>query len=246
MAITANAWVSASGAATITFWSSVGWTNPAWSLQGNPNEFPSASYISLYKLWQQSGDGVINGNHLTIVIAECPEGFFLVRTEHGDKLFNLSDGMITFGAGLAGTNSANVLTEASNRYSVRKKAFIFFGGDLKPFQGRSSAQLQKDGVIHAVLGGNAVDWISDAQTAKGSWAIPAMLFTDFFWHINPSGPTEYNLVFKESKRSGTGPVRSYPVTLDKSQIYSPLGTTAFPVKSSNYFKVSLTQGLIVQ
>lgn len=249
MAFTADAWVGSNGSATITLWNSDGWTNGSWRISGSVNNFfPDESYTRLYSLWKQSGVGVINGDSLTIFIETVPEGLFSLETERGTKNFVLSEGEISFGAALVGANNIRLDTyEGVDRYLDNpKKTLIYFGGDLEPFRGRLSAQLQIDGKLHATVAGNAVDYITGELASDGEWHIPAAAFMDFYWVTTPSKPTVYDFVFKEEKRNGDGVIMSFKVEMDLNRIYSPLATKAYPVSTKDWFFISLSQGLEVR
>ena len=245
MAITADAWVDQNGRATIAIWSSEGWTNGNWNLTGSAGEFPSSSYVSLYGMWTQSGVGVIDGNYLTVTIPSCPDGYFTLNTQRGAKRFILSEGKITFGSALIGSNSFPAYPYEASGIITYKKALIFFGGDIRPFRGRVTAQLQVDGVLHATIGGNAVDSVSDGNTGMGAWAIPACAFFEFYWHIVPEAPTVYDFIFTEQKRGQSTGSHRFQVEMDLLKIYSPLSTPAFNVQPSNRFSIALAPSVRV-
>lgn len=249
-AITADAWVSSSGKATIRIWSDEPWTDLTWRIQGSLADFPGVAWTNLYSLWLQNGNGYIDGSWLVIEIESCPDGPFLLSFQHGEKIFVLSEGQITFGSGLIGLNDhQNPITyEASNTVvsSTLSKMFVFFGGDLGSFKGRVSGQLQKDGELHCTLAGNAVDYVLQSSSSSAAWAIPAMVFTDFYWHKEPTGRSEYKMAFREEKRSGGGALRSFTVEMDKDNIYSPVSNAVYDVKSSHGFYIALTDGLEIR
>lgn len=247
MAITANAWVDKNGRAVITLWSSTGWVSPEWSIQGGVGQLPDPDYTSLYGYFNRSGEGLISQDFLIVTVEACPKGDFTLYTEKGGKIFNLLEGRFSFSASLVGVNQLNppVSTEASDIFvDDLAKGFIYFGSSLEPFKGRFSAQLQVDGKLHAVVGGNAVDLV-DNEFNTGYWAIPAAIFTDFYWHTPPTGPTDYDFVVKEERRGGRGEMKSIPVRMDLTQIYSPLPDSLFPVEPTNIFRISLTTGFLV-
>lgn len=249
MAITANAWVSPTGSASITFWSAEGWTDPSWRLSGSAGDFPSDTYVSLYSLWTQSGVGEINGSFLKIFLHACPNGSFQIETQHGTKRFMLSEGKLVLGADVVGVNDVNLnFFEAGSKISTTVNGIVYFGGSLDSFKGRMKAQLQIAGEVHATVGGNAVESITDTTTEyRGNWAIPAAIFTDFYWKHVPSGPTVYDFVFREEKRTGSGGATlSFPIEMDTTRIYSPLATSTYPVRSSDQFTISLSTGLEVR
>lgn len=246
-AITADAWVSSSGKATIKIWSDEPWTSTAWSIQGSLKDFPGASWTNLYSLWRQSGNGYVDGSWLVIEIDSCPEGPFILTFQHGEKIFILSEGKITFGSTLVGLNDhLKPYTYEAGDFIVDntlKKAFVFFGGDLKPFKGRVTGQLQKDGELHCILGGNAVDWVVEQGSNELAWSIPAMIFTEFYWLKEPSSRTEYKMVFREQNRSGGQALRSFQVEMDKDRIYSPLTNSVYNVAGDHQFNIALRSSL---
>jgi hypothetical protein len=243
MGLTANAWVGADSVAHINFWSDEGWTDPTWSMTGSIADLPDPAYISLYSPWDRGGQGVISGNVLTITLAPCPPSWFTLVTEHGTKRFLLSDVDFDLGSALVGTsNRSSTNFESYETVSLPRLSLIYFGEVKPPLQGRISGQLQKDGKLKAVVGGNAIDGVSSSDGRY--WMVPGIKFSDFFWQELPSEPTEYDFVFSPSPRSGSTSMLKFKVVMDLNEIYSPTNALSFNIEQDHTFKVAMGVGAL--
>lgn len=249
-ALWAGSYLTDGGGAHIDLWSSLGWTSGAWSVDLSTSDVPGYEWMGIFPLFPRNGVGEIDGNFLRIDIPRIKQGNFILRFQYGYKNFMMEGTEISSNAELLAINnlSKNIdLGEERARVEpgplTIPKALILMGSDTKAYMGRQRAQLKVGKEVHAVVMGNAINDFHGEDYYNENWAIPAILFSEYFWLKPPTEPTEYNFVFSAANRgTGTSHYQNLKVTMDTEQIYSPTPSAIYDMTGVTWIDLSRSYG----